>query len=212
MSLLVAFAKKTLGVTRLTVERLHLVPVLRPAWHLMQRGTNRWAHLMTQAGLLRVAAPQRKVVQKLVEVEVMPRFVPPDTPDIFVPIGQKLSLGESIYLPVVLFDDTLGIDGDRDELVTLAAELQLIFHDFRPIFLTMSNDLAVFRRYGYMVEYLMGEERWLQLDHDLGWGQYRRDRLNHIAVFHRVRRVVPLSAVRQLRDDLVSPLRSQAIH
>lgn len=212
MSRLSPIAGKAFRFTRQVAIRLHLVPLLRPVWRMLKRNTQRWGVLMAKAGLLDLRPAKTKVVRQVVnkevkvEVEVMPRFIPPETPDIFVPIGQKLSLGESIYLPIILFDDTGSDAEDREELVHLVAQLQLVFHDFRPIFFTVSSQFAVFREYGYMVEYIMDQDRWARLDHELDWAQYRQERLNRIVVFHRVRRVLTLSSARTLMASLVSPL------
>jgi hypothetical protein len=84
-------------------------------------------------------------------------------------------------LPVLL---VLAVGLDADDLAAWAEELaaqQVLTASFRPYWLTDSADLALVRRYGWVVDTIMARDRWARLGVSGDYDDYLRRRVTTAA-------------------------------
>lgn len=95
-------------------------------------------------------------------------------------------------LPVVAVI-ALGLRGDDlDDAVDEVARLQVLTAGFRPVFVLTEPDFGAARRFGYVVELLIGEDHWAPADGR--WADYRDQRISTVVNRYRTAATVVLGS------------------
>jgi hypothetical protein len=96
--------------------------------------------------------------------------------------------------------------------VTEVAALQVMLSSFRPVFVTDCDQFQIFRRHGYLFEYIPPREDWTARFGDSDWTAYLRERMNLLLERYEPDRVIGFDDVERftlmrtgLLDVLVSP-------
>lgn len=115
----------------------------------------------------------------------------PHGPVLPVPSGSVLPAGQTKALPVAMLI-LLGPDSPLEEWVERVAQAQAESAGFRPLFVVDNDQFAVFRRYGYLFEYLVPEHDWAPLGDPADWSGYVHSRLQRLVELYQPSTVVVL--------------------
>jgi hypothetical protein len=132
-----------------------------------------------------------------------PKAPEPDgPPTLTVPPGIHVDSSLSGKLPVALVVLWQVPDERVTAIVDDVARLQLATSGFKPMFVTRSDDYAVFRRHGYLFEYLMPYDDWCKVRAPEEWRDYVEQRMTSIVETYRPSQVVTLAGDLEDPDDL----------
>lgn len=102
-----------------------------------------------------------------------------------VKLGRHLHPEQSGKVPVTMIV-TLGLGPEElRDAVDAVAWQQTMHHSFVPLFVTDSTDGSVFRRHGYLYEYVMPYEAWASFSDPELWPDFVSSRLAEIADTYR---------------------------
>ena len=94
-----------------------------------------------------------------------------------------------------------------DSVVGDVFRLQLMLRDFKPLFVTDSDDWKAFRKRGYWFEYIPPADEWGRHEEASDWPEYAGERMDSIVATYRPDRIIVLEhgdSARALRGGILN--------
>ena len=129
-----------------------------------------------------------------------------------VPLGNRVRTPVPPKAAVVMFV-VVGLPAEAVErAVTEVASLQVMLSSFRPVFVTDCDQFQVFRRHGYLFEYIPPQQDWSARFGDSDWSSFLRERMDLLLERYEPDRVIGFDDVERftlirsgILDALVAP-------
>ncbi len=129
-----------------------------------------------------------------------------------VPLGNRVRTPVPPKAAVVMFV-VVGLPAEAVErAVAEVASLQVMLSSFRPVFVTDCDQFQVFRRHGYLFEYIPPQQDWSARFGDSDWSSFLRERMDLLLERYEPDRVIGFDDVQRftlmrsgILDALVAP-------
>jgi hypothetical protein len=129
-----------------------------------------------------------------------------------VPLGNRVRTPVPPKMAVVMFV-VVGLPAEAvARAVAEVASLQVMLSSFRPVFVTDCDQFQVFRRHGYLFEYIPPQQDWSSRFGESDWSSYLRERMDLLLERYEPDRVIGFDDVERftlmrtgILDALVAP-------